>query len=106
MAKFGFVGFCLNLFDFRIGYVTNFVFKKEILLMATEQLDCVGLKCPQPTLKMTVVSTKMKTGDILEITADCPTFEKDLRDWCQRSRKTLLWIRDEGEGKKRAQIRF
>jgi tRNA 2-thiouridine synthesizing protein A len=38
-------------------------------------------------------------GDVLEVTADCPTFEKDIRDWCSRSKKILLWIRDEGTAK-------
>lgn len=74
--------------------------------MATKILDCTGMKCPQPTLKVTVESTKMKSGDILEVTADCSTFEKDMRDWCTRSKKTILWIKDEGNGVKRAQIKF
>jgi len=74
--------------------------------MATQILDCIGLKCPQPTLKVTVLATKMKPGDILEVLADCTSFEKDLREWCARARKTLLWIRDEGNGKLRAQISF
>lgn len=73
--------------------------------MAVTQLDARGLKCPQPTLKMTVLSVKMKSGDVLEVIADCPTFEKDVRDWCTRSKKTLLWIRDEGAAKK-LQIQF
>lgn len=74
--------------------------------MATQILDCLGLKCPQPTLKVTIMAVKMKAGDILEVIADCTTFEKDLRDWCDRSKKALLWIKDEGEGRKRAQIKF
>jgi TusA-related sulfurtransferase len=72
----------------------------------TQTLDCLGLKCPQPTLKLTVAACKMKAGETLEITADCASFEKDVRDWCTRSKKALLWLKDEGEGKKRAQIRF
>lgn len=74
--------------------------------MAIQNLDCRGMKCPQPTLKITVVSTKMQAGDILEVIADCATFEKDMRDWCQRSKKTILWIKDEGNGVKKAQIKF
>ncbi|MBI5445019.1 MAG: sulfurtransferase TusA family protein [Deltaproteobacteria bacterium] len=74
--------------------------------MATQTLDCVGLKCPQPTLKITVTACKMKAGDILEVKADCATFEKDVREWCTRSKKALLWIKDEGGGQKKAQIRF
>ena len=74
--------------------------------MALHNLDALGLKCPQPTLKITVQAIQMKPGDILEVVADCPTFETDLRDWCSRSKKVLLWVKDEGAGKKRCQIRF
>jgi tRNA 2-thiouridine synthesizing protein A len=74
--------------------------------MATVNLDAIGLKCPQPTLKMTVLATKMKPGDVLEVTADCPTFEKDVRDWCSRAKKILLWLREEGGSRKRCQIQF
>lgn len=73
--------------------------------MATQILDARGLKCPQPTLKLTVLAVKMAKGDIMEVLADCPTFEHDVRSWCARSKKTLLWIRDE-DGIKRCQIQF
>lgn len=73
--------------------------------MAIQQLDARGLKCPQPTLKITVMAVKMKRGDVLEVTADCPTFEKDLRDWCKRSKKILLWLK-ENDGSQTCQIQF
>ena len=73
--------------------------------MATVTIDALGLKCPQPILKIAAKSPDMKPGDVLEITADCPTFEKDIRAWCDRMKKVLLWIRNEG-GKFRAQIQF
>ncbi|MBJ6724470.1 sulfurtransferase TusA family protein [Geomesophilobacter sediminis] len=73
--------------------------------MALHQLDARGLKCPQPTLKVTILAVKMQPSDILEVVADCPTFEKDVRDWCARTRKTLLWIKPEGTAK-RCQIQF
>lgn len=74
--------------------------------MATVNLDALGLKCPQPVLKIAAKSAELKTGELLEVTADCPTFEKDVRQWCERAKKTLLWIRDEGGGKMRCQIQF
>ncbi|OGT95885.1 MAG: SirA-like protein [Geobacteraceae bacterium GWB2_52_12] len=73
--------------------------------MAVTLLDARGMKCPQPTLKVTVLAVKMKQGDVMEVIADCPTFEKDVRDWCTRARKTLLWVKDEG-GAKKVQIQF
>ena len=73
--------------------------------MATVNLDALGLKCPQPVLKITAKSASLKSGDFLEVLADCPTFEVDVRQWCNRTKKTLLWIRDEN-GHKRCQIQF
>lgn len=74
--------------------------------MANVVVDCLGLRCPQPILKIAAKSAELNPGDILEAAADCPTFEKDIRHWCERTKKTLLWIRDEGGGKKRCQIQF
>ncbi|KAF0221564.1 MAG: hypothetical protein FD174_333 [Geobacteraceae bacterium] len=73
--------------------------------MAVTTLDAKGLKCPQPTLKVTIMATKMKPGDVLEVVADCQTFENDIKDWCSRSKKVLLWMKVEGASK-RCQIQF
>jgi len=74
--------------------------------MPTEVLDTLGLKCPQPVLKIAVKAPDMKAGDVLEILGDCPTFEKDVRTWCDRLGKVFLSIKDEGGDKKRIQIQF
>ena len=73
--------------------------------MAIKKIDASGLKCPQPVLKIAAASADLKEGDTLEVLADCPTFEKDVRHWCERTKKTLLWVREEGR-KKRCQIQF
>jgi tRNA 2-thiouridine synthesizing protein A len=73
--------------------------------MAVQMLDAKGLKCPQPTLKVTAMAIKMKPGDVLEVVADCDTFEKDVRDFCTRTKKVLLWFKTEGNAK-RCQIQF
>ena len=74
--------------------------------MAVIALDTMGFKCPQPVLKIAAKSPDMQPGDILEVIGDCPTFERDIRAWCKRLKKTLLFIRDEEAGKKRCQIQF
>ena len=74
--------------------------------MAVEILDTFGLNCPQPILKIAVKAPDMNPGDILEVLGDCPTFEKDVRIWCERLKKPLLSVRNEGENKKRIQIQF
>jgi tRNA 2-thiouridine synthesizing protein A len=74
--------------------------------MSVHTLDTVGLKCPQPVLKVAAISPDMTTGDILEVLGDCPTFEKDLRAWCERMNKVCLGVLDEGGGKLKIQIQF
>ena len=74
--------------------------------MATHLLDTLGLKCPQPVLKVAVKAKEISVGDILEVLADCPSFPKDIEAWCTRMGKTLLFCADEGGGKFKAQIQF
>lgn len=74
--------------------------------MATQVLDTLGLKCPQPVLKIAVRAPDMKDGDVLEVLGDCPTFEKDVRIWCERLGKVFLSIQDEGGDKKKIRIQF
>jgi tRNA 2-thiouridine synthesizing protein A len=74
--------------------------------MGVEILDTLGLKCPQPVLKIAVKAPDMERGDIMEIWGDCPTFEKDVRTWCERLGKVLLSVKDEGDDQKRIQIQF
>jgi tRNA 2-thiouridine synthesizing protein A len=74
--------------------------------VTAEVLDTLGQKCPQPVLKIAVRAPDMKQGDILEVLGDCPSFEKDVRTWCERLGKVFLSVKDEGENKKRIQIQF
>ncbi|KPJ49926.1 SirA-like protein [candidate division TA06 bacterium DG_26] len=73
--------------------------------MATHSLDALGLKCPQPVLRVAIKAKEVAPGDILEVLADCPSFPKDIEAWCKKTGKTLLFCRDEG-GKFNAQIQF
>lgn len=74
--------------------------------MATEILDTVGLRCPQPVIKVAIKASAMKAGDILEVVGDCSTFEKDVHLWCERLKKTLLSVKEEGRDQKRIQIQL
>ena len=74
--------------------------------MSTHKLDTLGLKCPQPILKVAIKSKELQQGDILEVLADCHSFPDDIKAWCQRTNKTLLVCADEGGGKYKAQIQF
>jgi len=67
--------------------------------MAEKLIDAKGLRCPQPVLKVAAKMPEMKAGDILVIEADCPTFEQDMRKWCDRMKKTLLAVNTKGTAK-------
>lgn len=74
--------------------------------MAIQTLDACGLKCPQPVLKVTVKAPDMAPGDILEVSGDCPTFEKDIRAWCERMGKIIISVKNQGGSKLVIQIQF
>ena len=74
--------------------------------MRVEVLDTLGLKCPEPVLRVASKSVDMTPGDILEVRGDCPTFEKDLRTWCERLGKIILSIKEEEEYGRTVQIQF
>ena len=65
--------------------------------MTTHTLDARGMRCPQPILKITAMLPTVAPGDVLEVTADCATFEDDVTKWCSRMNKTLLAINKSGE---------
>ena len=74
--------------------------------MTMFRLDLCGLRCPQPIFKIALTSADLTLGDILDVTADCASFEMDVRTWCRRLKKTLLFVRDEGEYRKTVRIAF
>lgn len=60
--------------------------------MSTKALDVRGLRCPQPIQAIITHMHETAPGDVLEVAADCPTFEQDVRNWCSRSNRTLLAV--------------
>jgi tRNA 2-thiouridine synthesizing protein A len=74
--------------------------------MRINLLDTLGMKCPQPVVKIAVKAPDMKPGDILEILGDCPTFERDVLAWCKRLEKDVLSVKDAGGQKKTIRIQF
>jgi tRNA 2-thiouridine synthesizing protein A len=73
--------------------------------MEPKLLDARGLKCPLPSMQMMNMSREMQPGEILEVIADCPTFEADVRKFCEMKKKALLFVKVEGTAK-RVQVRM
>jgi tRNA 2-thiouridine synthesizing protein A len=62
-----------------------------------EVLDFRGLRCPQPVLKAALEIQKMPAGTSVEILADCPDFPDEVKQWCERSNRTLVNLINRGD---------
>ena len=60
-------------------------------------VDCVGLFCPEPMFRTRVALDGMEKGQVLEVTADDPAAEEDLRRLASRLGHTVLEVRKEGD---------
>lgn len=85
---------------------TEFIKIKGREIMANVLMDMKGLRCPQPILKITAKSVDMAPGDTLEAEANCPTFEQDVRTWCERVGKALLYVNKDAAGIFHCKIQF
>ena len=58
-------------------------------------LDCVGLYCPEPVFRTRLELDKLDIGDILEVYADDPASEEDIKSLIKRLGHVLLEITKE-----------
>jgi len=63
-----------------------------------QTLDCIGLYCPMPILKTRQEMDKLAIGEVLEVLADDPAAEEDIKAWAKRTGQTVLEIEKTGEG--------
>ena len=59
-------------------------------------LDCVGLYCPEPVFRTRLELDKMAAGDVLEVLADDPAAEEDIKSLIKRLGHSLIKIEREG----------
>ena len=57
---------------------------------ASIRLNCSGMQCPGPIMKVFESIGKMKDGEILEVSASDPGFTADIASWCRRTGNSLL----------------
>lgn len=55
-----------------------------------ETLDCVGLYCPQPLFQTREAIDALGPGEVLELLADDPAAEEDIKRFAKRTGHTLL----------------
>ncbi|BAK97319.1 putative coenzyme A disulfide reductase [Oscillibacter valericigenes Sjm18-20] len=56
----------------------------------TIRLDCSGMQCPGPIMKVFETMKGMRDGEVLEVAASDPGFVKDIVAWCRRTGNTLV----------------
>ena len=59
-------------------------------------LDCLGLYCPEPVFRVRLELDKMKVGEVLEVSADDPAAEEDIKSLCKRLEQQILSLSKEG----------
>ena len=65
---------------------------------AHQTLDCIGLYCPIPIMNARREMDKLAIGQILEVLADDPAAEDDLKAWAKRTGQKILEIEKIDEG--------
>lgn len=70
-------------------------------LKPDKTLDCIGLFCPEPLFQTREQMDKIEGGQILEVLADDPAAEEDIKRFAKRTGHELIKIE-----KKKDQIRF
>ena len=55
-------------------------------------IDCIGLYCPEPVFRTREEISSISPGQILEVLADDPASESDIRSWAKHTGHELLSI--------------
>jgi len=53
-------------------------------------LDCKGLSCPMPMMKLAKMMKGLKSEEVLEMLGTDPGTKSDIVRWCEKSGNTLL----------------
>lgn len=64
---------------------------------ADETLDCQGLSCPMPILKVAKTIKGLETGKVLEMIGTDPGSKTDVPKWCEKTGNELVGV-EEAEG--------
>lgn len=62
-------------------------------------LDCCGMKCPAPILKIAMAAKSLQGAPgLLRVVSDDADFAKDVRAWCRTYKATLIHVDEQSEG--------
>ena len=60
-------------------------------------LDCTGLYCPEPIFRTRMALDELESEQVLEVSADDPAAEEDLKRLATRLGHEVLEIKKEGD---------
>ncbi len=61
----------------------------------SKTLDCIGLYCPEPVYRTRLELDEMKVGEVLEVLADDPAAESDIRSLVNLLEQQLIDVTKE-----------
>jgi len=59
-------------------------------------LDCLGLYCPEPVFRTRIELDDIRIGEILEVLADDPAAEADIRSLVKRLEQEIVDVSKDG----------
>jgi TusA-related sulfurtransferase len=59
---------------------------------ADKVIDCIGLFCPEPVLRTRVAIESLRVGEVLEVIADDPSSEADIKAWAKHTGHRILKV--------------
>jgi len=66
------------------------------IMQADQNLDCKGLSCPMPIIKLAKTMKKMGSGEVLEMLGTDPGSKADVPAWCEKTGNVFLEQSEEG----------
>lgn len=61
------------------------------------KLDCRGLRCPMPIVKLGMAVRQLAPDSEVEVEATDPAFEPDLQAWARKTGHTLVSVDSAGD---------
>lgn len=53
------------------------------MIQADQELDTLGLRCPEPVMMVRAAIRKLQVGDVLLVIADDPATTRDIPGFCE-----------------------
>ncbi len=72
------------------GMIDSGMMKTNHVPTLAMRLDCSGMQCPGPIMKVFETMKEMPHGSIMEVSASDPGFSRDIGAWCRRTGNELM----------------